>query len=239
MRVIFAVKYSGDEYIGLMRISSILRNKGYQVEAVEAEYNKVKERLKDGLPTVLAYSAPTIFVSHYLKLNKRIKERFNVFSVFGGPHPTAVPEMIKEDGVDGVCIGEGEFAMLELVDNLCSGRPVNDIKNWWIKENGKVFKNPLRPLIKDLDSLPFPDRELFKNHALFDRERIYILTGRGCPYACSFCFNPYYNKIYEGQMTSIRKRSVENVIEEIRRFKKDFPLKFVRFYDDIFILPFG
>lgn len=221
-----------------MYISSVLKNKGYQVEIVEAEYAKVKAALNVNIPTILAYSTPTVLAEHYLKLNNRLKKFFGVFSVFGGPHPTMVPEIIEEDGVDGICIGEGEYAMLELLENISSGKPITNIQNWWIKENGKIFKNPLRPLIKNLDDLHFPDRDLFRKQKLFDSEKMHIITGRGCPYNCSYCCHSFYNLLYEGEFAKIRKRSVKNVIEEIGQFKNKFPLKFVVFDDDIFVLPF-
>ncbi len=238
MRVIFVIHYTGDEYNGIMSISSVLKKRGYQVEAVEAEYAKVKAKLNTNIPTILAYSTPTVLAEYYLKLNNQIKKILKVFSVFGGPHPTAVPEIIEEEGVDGVCIGEGEHAMLELVENMSSGKSIANIKNWWIKEDGRIYKNTLRPLIDNLDNLPFPDRNLFRGQSLFDKEKMHVLTGRGCLYSCSYCCHSYYNRLYEGQLAKIRKRSVGNIIEEIKQFKKRFPLRFVIFDDDIFILPY-
>jgi len=238
MRILFVVDYIGDDYLGIMGISSILKQKGYYVESIDAKLDKIIEKLKDKVPTVLAYSVSTSLAKQYLHINKVIKKQIKVFSVFGGPHPTAVPEIIEEEGVDAVCMGEGDYAMLELIDNLSAGRPITNIKNWWVKENEMVFKNSLRPLISDLDNLPFPDRSLFEGQDLFNRRKMHIMTGRGCPNACDYCFNSYYNKLYTGQWGKVRKRSVYNVIEEIHQFKKRFPLKFIVFDDAIFSLPY-
>lgn len=238
MRVLFVVQYSGDENLGIMIMSKMLKQKGFQVEMVEAQYKDICVKLRqNNANTVLAYSAPTVFINYYLELNKQIKKVFKVFSVFGGPHPTAVPELIENEGVDGVCIGEGEFALLELIEKLSSGQSIRDIKNWWIKENGTIYKNSLRPLVKNLDNLPFADRDLFRKQRLFDPEKIHIIAGRGCPYSCSYCCHSYYNKLYSDNAGVIRKRSVENVIKEILQFQEKFPLKFVIFDDDIFTLP--
>ncbi len=237
MRIIFITKYTGDEQLGIMTISSMLKQNGHQVEILEAEYKKVKEKLESRIPTILAYSTPTVYSDYYVQLNKRIKKDFAAFSVFGGPHPTVAPEMIEEDGIDGICIGEGELAMTELADSLNLGRPIRCIKNWWIKDGGKIFKNPLRPRIENLDELPFPDRELFKRLSLFDKEKIHVITGRGCPYECSYCCNPVYDRLYKDESRKIRRRSVPNVIEEIKQAKKRLPLKFVIFDDDIFVIP--
>ena len=70
MRVLFVVRYTGDEYLGIMSISGVLKVRGYKVEMVEAEYEKVKERLEvNNTPTILAYSTPTVFANYYLNLN--------------------------------------------------------------------------------------------------------------------------------------------------------------------------
>lgn len=236
-RILFVVKNPGDEFIGIMIISSLLKESGYRVEMVEAEYNKVISKLNDAIPTILAYSTPSDWVNYYLRLNKEIKEDFKVFSVFGGPHPTSVPEMIEEDGVDGVCMGEGEFPMLELAQNLSSGRPIRDIRNWWIKENGAIFKNPLRPLIENLDDLPFPDRELFEAQPLLNERKMSVISGRGCPYDCGYCFNYHYRQLYNEEPGRIRKRSINNIVEEINKFRNKFPLRFINFNDSLFILP--
>jgi anaerobic magnesium-protoporphyrin IX monomethyl ester cyclase len=238
MRVLFVVYSTADEHNGIMSISSVLKNRGHQVDLVEARYKKISKKLKyNKIPVILAYSTPTLLADYYLNLNRKIKKDFKAFSVFGGPHPTACPEIIEEEGVDCVCIGEGEYAMLELVQNLSFSKPVANIRNLWVKENGNVFKNPLRLLISDLDILPFVDRELFRNQRFFDPEKMHVLAGRGCPYSCSYCCHSYYNRIYKGGVSKTRKRGVKNVIEEIRLFKSRFPLKFVIFEDDIFVLP--
>ncbi|MBU1864574.1 MAG: B12-binding domain-containing radical SAM protein [Candidatus Omnitrophica bacterium] len=238
MRILFVVRFTGDEYLGIMSLSAVLKQYGHEVELIEAFYKKVEKRLKENKPTIVVYSTVTLFVDFYLKLNKRLKKEFDFFSAFGGQHPTAVPELIQEEGVDGVCLGEGEFALLELVNALCAGKPIRNINNWWIKENGHIFKNPLRPLIENLDDLPFPDRDLFATQSLCNIEKMSIMTGRGCFYNCSYCWNSFYNQLYKQQGSTVRKRSVQNVIQEIEHGKKKFPLKFILFYDDIFILPY-
>ncbi|MBU1864575.1 MAG: B12-binding domain-containing radical SAM protein [Candidatus Omnitrophica bacterium] len=235
-RILFVIQYTGEGNQGMMSLSSVLKRNGYTVEFVDASYNKIKKKLKDNIPTILAYHVVFMFADYYMILNKRLKKEFNVFSVFGGPHPTVFPEMIQEEGVDGVCIGEGEFAMLELIDNISSGKPIRNIKNWWIKENGHIFKNPLRPLIEDLDNLPFPDRDLFAHQTLFDAEKFHIITGRGCTFNCSYCYDTYLNKLYNNKESIIRRKSVQNVIGEIIQGLERFPVKFIMFDDDgIFI----
>ena len=238
MRVLFvAENIRDDHHLGMMGISSILKQKGHCVEAIDARPGMIIEKLKYEAPTILAYSVSTFSVKRYLRINRIIKQHASAFSVFGGLHPTAAPEMIEEDGVDAVCLGEGDYAMLELADNLSEGKPITGIKNWWVKKNGVVFKNSLRPLLSDLDSLPFPDRSLFPRKNFLNRKKIHIMTGRGCPHTCDYCFNSYYNQIYDGTWKNVRRRSVENVIEEIWQFRKRLPLEFIFFHDAIFSSP--
>ena len=108
MRVLFvAENIRDDHHLGMMGISSILKQKGHCVEAIDARPSMIIEKLKHEAPTILAYSVSTFSVKRYLRINRIIKQHASAFSVFGGLHPTAAPEMIEEDGVDAVCLGEG------------------------------------------------------------------------------------------------------------------------------------
>ena len=98
------------------------------------------------------------FKSSHLQLAKdltsRIKERFKAPVVWGGDHPTIAPETCIEH-TDIVCVGEGFDALLELAGNIINGRPYDKISNLWINKNGNIIRNPSRPLLNDLDVLPF------------------------------------------------------------------------------------
>jgi radical SAM superfamily enzyme YgiQ (UPF0313 family) len=144
---------------------------------------------------------------------------------------TACPEeVIQNKFVDYIVLGEGEEAIIELVENPNR----TNIKNVWLKKGGRVIKNKLRPLIENLDSLPFPDKELFFKEAPYLKGEVYyLMTSRGCPFGCSFCFNNYLKKLYEGYKW-LRKRSVENVIEELKIGKEKFNYRLVYFGDDCF-----
>lgn len=219
MKVVFVIDNIYFEHLGIMTLSSILKKAGYDVDVALAEYNSIKSKLANNSFTLLAYSAYSFVISHFLKLNRKIKEEFNVFSVFGGPHPTHFSEFINEPGVDGVCIGEGDYALLDLANNLTEDKPITNIANWWIKQNQEVFRNPARPLIKDLDTLPFADRAIFPIYYA-----AVVLTARGCPYKCSFC----------QPRTEFRRRNVDNVIEELREIKTKTNVRFIYFVDMTF-----
>jgi len=216
MNILFVVRDIGMEHLGIMTLSSVLKKADHYLDIVDARLDKIKRKLKNNNFTIIAYSAITLDIRYYLNLNRQVKEEFDIFSVFGGPHPTYFPEIIHEPGVDGVCIGEGDYALLDLVNNLTEGKPITNIANWWIKQDGQIFCNSVRPLIKDLDSLCFADRTLFP--AFY---RINIVASRGCPFKCSFCH----------ARTEFRCRSVDNVIEELKEAKTKTQARFVWFQD--------
>jgi radical SAM superfamily enzyme YgiQ (UPF0313 family) len=140
--------------------------------------------------------------------------------------------------VDIICRGEGEYPMLELCNRIDRGEDIHLIKNLWVKKDGTTYKNEVRPLIENLDELPFPDRELYycRYNLLKNLPVKRFITGRGCPYACSYCFNRALMRIYLKKGKYVRKRSVDNVIEEIKFVKEKYGLKIVRFIDDSFLI---
>jgi radical SAM superfamily enzyme YgiQ (UPF0313 family) len=224
-----------------MHLSSALKAAGHEVAlAVDAMENPVRVA-KELQPGIIGYSVITGSHRYYYQLNSRLKEEVDFFSAFGGPHPTFFPEMIEEEGVDGICIGEGEGAIVDLANALDEGRLDPSIPNWWFKVNGKVIKNPVRPLVDDLDSLPLPDRDLvYTKDAISRHSKIkHFISGRGCPYNCTYCFNHAFSEIYKGKGKRFRQRSVANVIEELRQVKETYPLEFIIFVDDTFVLSKG
>ncbi len=246
MHLLFIVKEIDNEPQGILLISSLLKQAGHQVSLVVAtEQDPVQAALRLQ-PDVLGYTVYTGSHPWYLDLNRRIRSQLpGVFSIFGGPHPTFFPEMIEHEGVDGVCIGEGEYATLDLMNALertNEGVRLTEpgIANWWFRWNGAVVRNPLRPLLtgEELDALPFADRELlYAAHRQSRRTKIKpFITGRGCPYDCAFCFNKAYSDLYGGQGRRFRRRSVGNVIQELKEVISRYDVRFVLFMDDTFIL---
>lgn len=219
-----------------MVIASLLKQSGHYSEVVEADLKTIRSKLLEGIPTILAFSTPTVFSQTYLELNKKLKKEFQFFSVFGGPHPTFFPEMIGNGDVDGICIGEGEYPMLELMRNLSEEKSVAAIRNLWVREDGKIHRNPIRPLIQNLDHLPLPDHELFRRAIPYSIWHTPVLTGRGCPYSCTYCFNHLYRRLYAGKGRYIRRRSVDNVLKELKKIKSEKSYKYIKFADDIFTL---
>lgn len=238
MRVLFVLKQVDYEPQGILHLSSVLKRAEHEVKLCIVSQEDPFDAMHEFKPGIVAYSVTTGAHKYYLELNRQIKERFDVFSVFGGPHATFFPEMIEEEGVDGICIGEGEGAMLELAEALKDGTLEPNIRNWWFKLDGEIVRNPLRPYIADLDSLPFPDRELvYEQHLPTRHSKIkHFFSGRGCPYDCTYCFNHALSEIYSGLGNRVRKRSVDVVLAEINEVRERYPLAFVVFLDDTFTI---
>jgi len=246
LHLLFVVKEIDNEPHGILLISSLLKQAGHQVSLVVASEQDPVEAALRLRPDVVGYTVYTGPHTWYLELNRRIRAQLpGVFSIFGGPHPTFFPEMIEREGVDGLCIGEGEYATLDLMNALQrngDGVTLTDaaIPNWWFNRNGEIVRNPLRPLLsgEELDALPFADRELlYDAHEQSRQTKIKpFITGRGCPYDCAFCFNKAYSDLYGGQGRRFRRRSPDNVLSELKEVAARHDVRFVLFMDDTFIL---
>lgn len=225
------------EPLGIAYLAQSLINDGHEVRYFETPRLNFFKRLKSFNPEVLAYSVTT--GKHYLcqKINSIIRRHIRAISLFGGAHCTFYPEFIENDDlIDGVCRGEGELAIVELVHKIEQQEDFKTTLNWWLRADGKIYKNPIREKIADLDSLPFPNREViyYENMDLRDMPIKRILGARGCPFVCSYCFNKKYNDLYKGKGKVYRQRSTQNIVQEVKEIKKRYPITFLKFAEDIF-----
>ncbi|MBI4283306.1 MAG: radical SAM protein [Chloroflexi bacterium] len=150
----------------------------------------------------------------------------NIKTVVGGTHPTLDPAgTLAVEYFDYVVRGEGEFTLLELV----GGQKEKQIKGLSFKRKGSPVHNEDRPFIQDLDSLPFPARDLFLN-GTEGIEFGSIITGRGCPFQCAYCASP---RLWH-RLT--RYRSVANVLAELEELKTKYNSSLIHFADDTFTL---
>jgi anaerobic magnesium-protoporphyrin IX monomethyl ester cyclase len=238
MRVVFLQKYLPQEMLGIAWLAAALRRAGHEPRVLflpDAEWESKLAALDPGL---VAFSLTTGDHRFYLKVAERAKAVTRAPTIFGGPHPTFVPDIVLEPAVDFVCRGEGEIALAELATRLERGQAVDDVPNLSRKVDGVRVDNALNPLLEDLDTYGAPDREaLYENGAIYRQcERKIFLTQRGCLYNCSFCFHhAWRDKLYKVRPSKyLRKRSVEDVLAEIDGVRRRWPLKFVHFLDDIF-----
>lgn len=227
--------------LGIASLSAVLLQAGHRCE-VAALDDTVRQAklLRDFKPDMLCLSLITGQHPLFIERARRIKAEYPQLLVLaGGPHPTFYPECIEEPCIDAICRGEGDVALPAFVGAVeRHGAVPGALANWWIKlPDGTLSRSDVAPLLADLDVLPFPDR------SIFDRARpaaqpvtAYIMTSRGCPFSCSYCFNHAYRDLYLGLGTMCRRRSVANVVSEIQQVRKRYPLQMVVFQDDTFNL---
>ncbi len=225
------------EPLGIAYLARVLIDNGHEVKYFEAPRKNFLKRLKQFNPQVLAYSITTGKHRLCRNLNAFLRRHINAISLFGGPHCTFCPEFIESDElIDGICQGEGEEAVVELLRRVEHNEDYKDTANWWLRIDGKIYKNPVRPKIQDIDKIPFPNREVIyaENKDLRDTPIKRILASRGCPFTCSYCFNRKYNILYQGKGSIYRLRSPENIVREINGIRRKYPITFLKIVDDIF-----
>jgi anaerobic magnesium-protoporphyrin IX monomethyl ester cyclase len=243
LKVLFLDEYLPQEMLGIMWLSRAIKDAGHETRALFVPDRDWIEKVKAYAPDVVCYSVTTGMHEYLADLNRRVKEVLpTVFSIAGGPHPTFTPEYVETAGIDAICRGEGELAIVDLLDRMATEQDIHETPNFWIKrrDTGEIVKNPQRPLVPSIDSLGFPDREVIYDAAPIyrDTDRKVFVTQRGCPMNCSFCFHHAWKKKIYGVNNKeyTRKRSVDHVIAEIKAVRAKYNLKFIHFVDDIFNL---
>jgi radical SAM superfamily enzyme YgiQ (UPF0313 family) len=231
-------------YHGLGYISSVLKGGGHETMLVylqrEPEPEAFMQEVSDLGPDMVAFSATTHQYPYVETCAAWIKRNLpRLMTVVGGIHATLAPEEVSADPhIDVICIGEGEHALLELANALQEGRSYDDVANLWVRRNGQVIRNTLRPLVPDLDMLPFPDRALFGFDEILAANDGWVdmMAGRGCPYGCSYCCNPALRQRFKGLGKYVRFRSPGNILAEVRALAGSYPIKTLNFQDDVFTL---
>jgi len=239
MKVLFIVNMEDlgfEEPLGVLYLSAVCKKNNHRVCVVENNLARIEEKIKTIKPDLIALSILTSNFPYLFQTIKQIKIKYNIPIVFGGPHVTFFPEIIKHREIDYAFMGEGEEVFTEFLNLLEEGSPIDKVNNLVFKEgDGQIKQNPLKPLIKNLDVLPFPDRELFVNHRQFYEADVRsVIASRGCPYRCSYCFNDQYHKLYEGLGDKMRLRGVDSIVQECLELKNTYRVKMIHFFDDIF-----
>jgi len=229
------------EYLGVMYLSSSLKKHGHTVEAfIYRRGNTVKtfiEEIKRFKPDIAAFSCMTGSEEQLVSLARQLKNEMDVYTVFGGPHPTAVPEIIEREGVDCVCQGEAEQSLVAIADILARGGIPATVPGAWFKINREIVRNESGTPEQNLEKLPRPDRSLYREkYPSMRTQRAGFLLGRGCPYHCTFCASPSWQRLYHGKGNFVRQQSVQAVIEEMREVKAKYNIRTVYFFDDTFII---
>ena len=228
---------------GLASIIAVLRQHGFDTKLRilfnESDYAKILEDIKKDDPKVIGFSTVASQFRFVKKAVAEVRKQYpDKIMVCGGVHPTLFPECLHEaPELTGVFRGESEFSFLDFVKKIRDDKPYHDTTNFaYVNSDGKLHLNPLRPLIQNLDVLPFPDIESFDYEQIVKASngRVRFLFNRGCPNLCSFCSNHALAKTYGLPTFRPRYRSPQLAIKEIVRIKERFDLKYVFIVDEIF-----
>lgn len=249
MKIVFV--HFGRENLGIEYLSTALKHNGHDVALVcdaglfSSEDNVFSSKLlrhvfsrkhivRDILaenPDLIAFSVYTTTHVWANAIAQAIKKIINIPIVFGGIHPTLVPEeVLKHSFIDYVHIGEGEYTFVQFVKALEKGRRYDVMPNIGFVRKEEVIMGPLLPPTKDLDDLPFPDKGLFESLVDF-KDDYMILTSKGCLFSCSYCCESFMNTRYANNY--FRRRSVHSVIAELSLMKKRYHFREVMFFDSI------
>ncbi len=199
---------------------------------------EVVQRIVKWNPDIIAFSVVTDEYPWFQWMGRRLRQLTSVPIIAGGIHVTSAPEAVIRDNpfCDFAMRGEGEEAIVDLVSGLQGGRVRPDMPNLVLRHEGTVRINPTRPLIRDLDTIPWADKTLYRGTGLEPSDVYTIMTSRGCPYQCSFCNSNLLHRVYEGDDNYLRTRSVDDVIAELKWAKEVYRPRVVNFYDEIFAI---
>jgi len=212
---------------GISYISSILKREGHGTSLVvlsEETITCIDDHIEAFDPGLICFTS--VFTEYHiiLKAAAHVKKHHpERFTLLGGPHATLKPDDCLSEGLfDAVCVGEGEYATLELAEQLQAGKRPSGIPNLLITQpGGAVERNAPRPFLEDLEGLPFPDREMWMPWVANPTSRPSILVGRGCPFNCTYCCNHALRKVAPGKY--VRLRSPRNIVAELERMKEEQP----------------
>ena len=246
MRVLLVV-YDNQSYlsefpIGLAYIASVLKKKGHEVEIYNQDIyhytdTNLTEHLNGSKYDIVGVSVIGGYYQYrkLLSLSHAINNSKNrPFYIIGGHGPAPEPEyFLRKTEADAVCIGEGEETVVELINTLEAKRTLKNVLGIAYRDGENIIINERRPLIKDVDSIPFPAYELFPVH-IYRLLRMPncsvtdfvmpIISGRGCVFQCNFCY-----RMDKG----FRQRSNNSIIEEIKLLKSDYDINYVYFNDEL------
>jgi len=222
-------------------------------ETKKENFGSIKNFISKLNPVLIGFSLMSDSYLQTRELTRYIKDNFKTKIIWGGIHPTIAPEQCLEYA-DFVCIGEGEKTMLETAYAISNGKDPKQINNLCYLDGGRMIRNPLYPLIADIDSLPQGDhvpisgfvqesdgkiisldKRMFAKYSRFKGKIYDVMSSRGCPFSCTYCVNHFIKKLYENN-NNIRRRSIETVIQEVEKAVRDNPdLEYINFMDDCFL----
>jgi anaerobic magnesium-protoporphyrin IX monomethyl ester cyclase len=243
MRVLFISK--GERTLAIEYLSAVLKANGHEAVALNnpgyvATVDILTKTIAAIKPGLVACSVDSLNSAWYFRFAERLKQTpYPLPVVFGGIHVTTTPAaVLASPAVDYIGVGEGEYALLDLVEALEAGERTDNIRGIWTKRNGRIIDNGVRPLIQDLDELPRPDKDVYLGNYYSEDQHpspkvsYYMMTSRGCPYVCSYCHHSYTHDLFSGKSRKTRFRNIDDVIAELKDAVRKYNIRNVIFWDD-------
>lgn len=247
----------GSEQLAISLLSTVLRDEGHEtalafhpalfdydgffnigpLARLLSRTEHVVDKVVAQEPDLVAFSVLTPAYQWSLHVAREIKRRWDVPVIFGGVHPSAVPDIcLEEDSVDFVCVGEGETAIVRLCQELATGRhrPKEPIPNLIWRDGDRFVRGDPAPFLPDLDALPYYEKDIW-NGEIRIQDTWMTMSSRGCPYRCTFCFNNFFANL-PGKSSGryLRQRSIDHMLGELVAAKAKWGIRRVDFEDDIF-----
>ncbi len=220
--------------IGPAFLASYLRAHGHEVEFFRAPLDmtahEVADKVRGVEPQLIGVSLTTRQWQRARFLISALRDHIDIPVVAGGLHATFSPEVVlAQPGFDYVCLGEGEAPLLDLVNALEAGRSAEGIDNIWLEGGSRpALRMPFDPI----DDLPFMARDLLDE----PQGTVHMATQRGCPFPCTYCAARMYNQLYQSKADYGRRRSHQNVLDELFAVRDAGNLGYVIFLDDTFTI---
>lgn len=217
-----------------MYLSAALKKAGHETWSCMLDLDAAREAMRTFKPDIVCLSLLVGHTREFVDLNRQLKQEFDFYTIAGGPNVTFGPEIIHEEGIDAICRGEGELAMVDFVNTMERGGDITKVENFHVKQDGQIHENPFRPLIKDLDDLPFPDYDLaFRVNPDYLKSRPFpVMASRGCRSDCAHCFNHAFRRLYGDMAIKMRWRSPENLVRQLEEVKDRYNIKGIIILDD-------
>lgn len=245
VRVLAATLRQGGHHVAEIYFKDWISNHLFPATDLELD-NLIKVVRDEQLDVVCVSIRASAYYQSAKLITEVLHERLGVAVLWGGMHPTLVPEVCVETA-DLVIKGEGELALLDFADRLRDGVDIVDCPNLWVQnQDGTWTENALRPLIADLDEIAWRDFTTHEHKYFIYGKKIaegdpmkgdpvfQMMGSRGCIYKCSYCYNSTYKKaIYPGQKW-FRVRSPQSMVDEIKAAREHWDMKRVRFDDEVF-----